>query len=38
MIFYDDSDFETFGIKPYIELNSDFEKDWINIVQKEIEK
>lgn len=38
MIFYDDSDFETIGIQPDIELNPDFEKDWTNIVQKEIEK
>ncbi|MBO4234770.1 hypothetical protein FO675_10795 [Riemerella anatipestifer] len=38
MIFYDDSDFEMIGIKPDVELNPDNEKDWLEIVKKEIEK
>ena len=38
MIFYDDSDFEMIGIEPDVKLNSDDEKNWINIVKQEIEK
>lgn len=38
MIFYNDSDFESIGLSPDQQLNPDSEKEWINIVQEEIEK